>query len=153
MIAALLLFATLKGGHHEHSEEGKPPKKLTMAGLVALFAYCYSGNCVDVGVDLAMVASTALAVCSPRTRIRTFRGGARYGRSDFSAQERPRTSQARAYRPSPQQLTLESPAGLSLAALEQGTLRLKRRKRALKRLASCNDSTTLGHGAPWPPGV
>ena len=103
-----------------------------MAGLVALSGYCYSGNCVDVGVDLAMVASTALAVCSPRTRVRTFRGGARYGRSDSPGQGRPRASQARAYRPPSQQLTLESPAGLSLAALEQGTLRLKRRKRALR---------------------
>ena len=39
---------------------------------MALSGYCYSGNCVDVGVDLVMVASTALAVCSPRTRVRTF---------------------------------------------------------------------------------
>jgi hypothetical protein len=119
MIAALLLFATLKRRHDGHGSWRSPD-------------ICYSGNCVDVGVDLAMVASTELAVCSPRTRVRTFRGGARYRRSDFPGQGRPRTSQARAYRPPPQQLTLESPAGLSLAALEQGTIRLKRRKRALR---------------------
>jgi hypothetical protein len=132
MVGALLLFATLKGGTTSILEKGKPHKKLTMAGLVVLSGYCNSGNCVDVGVDLTMVASTALAVCSPRTRVRTFRGGARYGRSDFPGQGRPRTSQERAYRPPPQQLTLDAPAGLNLAALEQGTLRLKRRKRALR---------------------
>ncbi len=150
MIAALLLFAALKRGHDEHSGDGKPPKKLTMARLVALSAYCYSGNCVDVGVDLAMVASTALAVCSPRARVRTFRGGARYGRSDLPGHGRPRTSQARAYRPPPQQLTLDSPAGLSLAALEQGTLRLKRRKRALRGAqAATGVLQQLNNLGPW----
>ena len=61
MIAALLLFATLKRGTTS-IWRGETTKKLTMAGLVALSGYCYSGNCADVGVDLAMVASTALAV-------------------------------------------------------------------------------------------
>jgi hypothetical protein len=54
----------LKRGHDEHSGQQKPPKKLTMAGLVALSGYCAAVALIEAKDALAddSILATVLLV-------------------------------------------------------------------------------------------